>query len=83
MLPVGEARHDSLFEVAEDRGEILAVEPETGSFKWRVNVGGYVRGALSVARSGAVLAGTYGPTPRVLSLDPRDGAVRFAFAAPT
>ena len=37
--------------------------PTTGDVVWRANVGGYVRGTLSVARNGDVLAGVYGPRP--------------------
>ena len=42
-------------------------------------VGGFVRGAMSLARDGTVFTGTYGPTPRLVALDPAKGAVRFRF----
>ncbi len=48
---------------------------------WRTPAGGFVRGALAIARNGDVLAGTYGPVPRMLRIAP-DGGVRGAFAIP-
>ena len=51
-----------------------------GHVVWRANVGGYVRGTLSVARNGDVLAGVYGPRPRAARLRPDDGGLRGDFA---
>ena len=66
--------------VGTDRSEVVALTPDEGKVLWRANVGGFVRGALSIGRSGTVLVGTYGPTPRLLALDPRSGTVRVLFA---
>lgn len=48
-----------------DGGDV-ARSNEQGELAWKTHVGGFVRGALSIARSGDLLAGTYGPTPRVV-----------------
>jgi outer membrane protein assembly factor BamB len=66
--------------VGSDGSEVVALSPDDGAIKWRTDVGGYVRGALSIGRNGTVFAGTYGPTPRLLALDPRDGAAKVLFA---
>jgi outer membrane protein assembly factor BamB len=39
-----------------------------------------VRGGLSITRAGSVIAGTYGPRPRVVALDPGTGAELWSFA---
>src|SRR5262249_1355689 len=41
--------------------------------------GGFVRGGLTVTRAGTVLAGTYGPAPRVVALDGATGQERWSF----
>ena len=69
----------SLF-VGTDADEVVRLDPETGRVIWRTNVGGFVRGTLSVARSGDVLAGVYGPTPRQVRLRGVDGALLGQFA---
>ncbi len=69
--------------IGTDRGEVVRIDaPAKGAptIAWRTQVGGFVRGMLSIARSGDVLAGTYGPTPRVVRLGATDGVVRGAFA---
>jgi outer membrane protein assembly factor BamB len=58
-----------------DGGEVVRLDPNDGRVVWRTQLGGYVRGALSVTRGGDVLAGVYGPTPREARLGP-DGALR-------
>lgn len=63
-----------------DAGEVVRVEPASGGVVWRAKLGGYVRGTLSVARGGDVLAGVYGPAPRQVRLDAATGAVRWSFA---
>lgn len=70
---------DAIF-IGDDAGEVVRLRHD-GSIVWRSRVGGFVRGALSVSRSGDVLAGVYGPTPRVVRLD-RQGAVAGSFALP-
>lgn len=64
--------------VGTDAGEVVALQQ--GRVRWRVAVGGFVRGPLSVARNGDVLVGTYGPAPRVLRLAAADGRVLEAFS---
>jgi outer membrane protein assembly factor BamB len=71
--------HDGIF-VGNDGGEIVRLDAR-GTVVWRRSVGGFVRGPLSVARNGDVLAGVYGPTPRLVRLTP-DGVIRGAFAVP-
>lgn len=69
--------------IGTDRGEVVRIDaPAKGAptIAWRTQVGGFVRGMLSIARNGDVLAGTYGPTPRVVRLGATDGVVRGAFA---
>jgi outer membrane protein assembly factor BamB len=73
---------DGTVVVGSDNAEVVALDSGGGQIKWRSPVGGYVRGALSLGRDGTVLVGTYGPTPRLLALDPIDGHQRFAFSIP-
>ena len=70
---------DGTVVVGSDKGEIVALAPENGEIKWTAAVGGFIRGAMSIGRDGTVFAGTYGPTPRMVALDPANGAVRFRF----
>jgi outer membrane protein assembly factor BamB len=66
--------------VGTDGDEVVRLDPDHGAVVWRGKVGGYVRGALSVARNGDVLAGVYGPTPRAVRLRSGDGEVLGQFA---
>jgi outer membrane protein assembly factor BamB len=63
-----------------DGDEIVRLDPDAGTVIWRAKVEGYVRGALSVTRSGDVLAGIYGPTPRQVRVRADDGRVIGQFA---
>jgi len=67
------AAEDGTFWVGTDKGEIVHVSAQ-GRILSRTEVGGFVRGSLSLSRSGDVLAGTYGPTPRVVRVRP-DGTL--------
>ena len=58
-----------------DGDELVHLEADTGRVLWRARVGGFVRGTLSVARDGDVLAGVYGPAPRAVRVRASDGAV--------
>ncbi len=69
---------DGTVYAASDSGEVVAYDPQ-GNERWRTPVGGFVRGGLTVSRGGAVLAGTYGPAPRVVALDGATGAERWTF----
>ncbi len=70
---------DGTVYAASDAGLVAAFDPQ-GNERWRTSVGGFVRGGLTVSRSGAILAGTYGPAPRVVALDAATGAERWSFA---
>jgi outer membrane protein assembly factor BamB len=59
-----------------DGDEVVRLDADDGHVWWRTAVGGYVRGSLSVARNGDVLAGVYGPAPRAIRLDGTLGTVR-------
>jgi outer membrane protein assembly factor BamB len=69
---------DGLY-VGTDGDEVVRLDPADGRVVWRTNVGGYARGALSIARNGDVLAGVYGPKPRAVRLLGENGEVRGAF----
>lgn len=59
---------DGAVYVGTDGGELVRIDD--GKITWRVPLGGYVRGALSIARNGDVLAGVYGPSPRQVRVSP-------------
>jgi outer membrane protein assembly factor BamB len=59
-----------------DGDEIVRLDADDGHVWWRTPVGGYVRGPLSVARNGDVLAGVYGPAPREIRVDGAMGTIR-------
>jgi outer membrane protein assembly factor BamB len=64
-----------------DGGEVVRLNGE-GSSMWSTRVYGFVRGPLSIARGGDVLAGVYGPRSRVVRLDGKTGAEKASFAVP-
>jgi outer membrane protein assembly factor BamB len=66
--------------VGTDGDEIIRLDAADGHVVWRTAVGGYVRGTLSVARDGDVLAGVYGPTPRAVRVRAADGNLLGDFA---
>ncbi len=68
--------------VGTDGGAVVAVEGDIGKEKWRTQVGGHVRGGVTVTRSHVVVAGVYGPSPRVVSLRGDTGEVLWSFAVP-
>lgn len=72
------AAEDGSFWIGTDKGEIVHVSAQ-GRVLTRTDVGGYVRGSLSLSRTGDVLAGTYGPSPRVVRVRP-DGSLAEALA---
>jgi outer membrane protein assembly factor BamB len=61
--------------VGTDGGEVVRLDGADGRIVWRTPLGGYVRGPLSIARNGDVMAGVYGPAPREVRLRGADGAV--------
>ena len=64
--------------VGTDGDEVLRLARD-GHIVWRTPTEGMVRGALSVTRNGDLLAGVYGPSPRVLRLTD-SGVLVFGFA---
>jgi outer membrane protein assembly factor BamB len=58
---------DGAIYVGTDGGEVVRLARD-GHVEWRLPVGGQVRGTLSVARNGDVLAGVYGPSPRIVRI---------------
>jgi outer membrane protein assembly factor BamB len=66
--------------VGTDGGDVVRLDAH-GAIMWRAAVGGFVRGVLSVGRSGDVLAGVYGPTPRQVRVS-ASGEVRGGFGVP-
>ena len=70
---------DGAIVVGTDAGEVVRLRGSSGEVLSRAQVGGFVRGTLSIARNGDTLAGVYGPAPRVVRVAP-DGTVRASFA---
>lgn len=69
---------DGAIFVGTDKGEVVRLDAK-GNIAWRTTITqGFVRGVLAIARNGDVVAGTYGPIPRMARLAP-DGNVRGAF----
>jgi outer membrane protein assembly factor BamB len=68
---------DGAVYVGTDGDEVVRLDPADGRVVWRIKVGGYVRGALSMTRGGDVIAGVYGPAPREIVLGAADGGVRW------
>jgi outer membrane protein assembly factor BamB len=71
---------DGALYVGTDGAQVVRLDAGDGRVRWRAEVGGYVRGTLSLTRAGDVLAGVYGPAPRQLLLGAADGAVRLKFS---
>jgi outer membrane protein assembly factor BamB len=71
---------DGALYVGTDGDEVVRLDPADGRVVWRAKVGGYVRGTLSVTRTGEVAAGVYGPAPRQVLLAAADGSVRRSFS---
>ncbi|MFT3774294.1 MAG: PQQ-binding-like beta-propeller repeat protein [Minicystis sp.] len=69
---------DGTIFAASDAGQVHAFDAQ-GNERWRAAVGGFVRGGLTIGRAGVVIAGTYGPGPRVVALDAATGAERWSF----
>jgi outer membrane protein assembly factor BamB len=66
--------------VGVDGGAVIAVDPEGKKVLWRTEVGGHVRGGLTLTRHHSVIAGVYGPAPRVVSLDGKTGEETWSFS---
>ncbi len=50
-----------------------------GNVRWSTDLEGYVRAPIAIARDGSILAGVYGPRPRLVALAPEDGEIRWFF----
>jgi outer membrane protein assembly factor BamB len=73
---------DGTVYAGHDGGGVAAVDPARGAIKWRARLDGHVRGSLTLTRNRGVVAGTYGPSPRVVALDAASGEPRWSFAVP-
>jgi outer membrane protein assembly factor BamB len=71
---------DGALYVGTDGGQVVRLDAEDGRVRWRADVGGYVRGTLSLTHAGDVLAGVYGPAPHEVAVGAADGAVRLRFS---
>lgn len=63
---------------SDDR-HVYALSPE-GQLRWSKELGGMVRAPVALGRDGSLYVGVFGPRPRVVCLDQRDGAERWHFA---
>ena len=70
---------DDAVVVGTDNGEIVKLTHD-GAVVWRTRASGFVRGTLMVGRNGDIVAGTYGPTPRLVRLDGTSGDIVRSFA---
>jgi outer membrane protein assembly factor BamB len=68
---------DGTFAFGTDTGEVVFVDA-SGAVRSRVKLGGYVRGTLALGHDGAVLAGVYGPTPKMVRVVPSGLVAAFA-----
>jgi outer membrane protein assembly factor BamB len=50
-----------------------------GELRWSTDVDGFVRAPVALGRDGSVLAGVYGPRPRLVALDGATGELRWSF----
>ncbi|MAQ17657.1 MAG: hypothetical protein CMN30_23025 [Sandaracinus sp.] len=50
-----------------------------GNVRWSTDLEGYVRAPVGIAKDGSILAGVYGPRPRLVALDPAEGGIRWFF----
>jgi outer membrane protein assembly factor BamB len=72
---------DGSIAVGTDAGEVVTIS-SSGVLLARRSLGGFVRGPLSAARNGDVLAGAYGPSPREARIAPDGRIGSFAVAGP-
>ncbi len=69
---------DGAVVVGSDAGDVVKLD-ENGSVLFSARVGGFVRGPISIARGGDILAGVYGPRSRVVRLDGKTGKEKASF----
>lgn len=69
---------DGTIYFGSDDRHVYAVTRD-GALRWSAPLGGYVRAPLALGTDRSVLAGVYGPRPRVVSLDAATGDVRWFF----
>lgn len=58
---------DGSIAVGTDAGDVIRIASD-GKIVSRTKVGGFVRGPLSLSRTGDILVGTYGPVPRMVRI---------------
>lgn len=68
--------------IGGDDGRVHAVGFD-GQADWKTDVGGFVRSGVAIALDGSVYATTFGPTARLVALDPDGGWVRWTVDAGT
>jgi outer membrane protein assembly factor BamB len=68
--------------VGTDGGSVAAMDTTSGKVLWRTTVGGHVRSGLTITRSHDVVAGVYGPSPRVVAVNGETGELLWEFAVP-
>ncbi|HQB42737.1 MAG TPA: PQQ-binding-like beta-propeller repeat protein [Polyangiaceae bacterium] len=71
-----------LLYVGTDGGAVVALDTQTGQVRWKTTVQGHVRGGLTVTRSHDVVAGVYGPSPRVVAMRGDTGEQLWSFSIP-
>jgi outer membrane protein assembly factor BamB len=71
---------DGTVYVGVDDNALVAIEAGQGTVRWRTNVGGHVRGSVTVTRNHGVIAGVYGPSAGVAALDARTGEIRWRYS---
>lgn len=50
-----------------------------GELRWSRDLDGYIRGPVALGNGGSVIAGVYGPRPRIVSLEAATGEIRWFF----
>src|SRR5690606_12627917 len=50
-----------------------------GTLRWKRHLDGYVRAPVALGYDGSVIAGVYGPEPRIVALDAASGEPRWYF----
>lgn len=74
---------DGTVVVGTDGGSVWAIDGKTGNVKWKTDVGGHVRGGVTLTRSHDIVVGVYGPSPRVVRLQGNDGTPIWSFSVPS
>jgi outer membrane protein assembly factor BamB len=70
---------DSVY-VGSDDGYLYALQISTGHLQWKTRLGGFVRAGVALGLDQSLVVGTFGPSPRVVSLDRDTGRQRWSVA---